>query len=75
MKIKLQDIKHTIGVDSLSVREGIYTARTGYFYRFGNDEDKIAATIIKKFPTAKIIDKGDHRTPFRGGSALAQSSH
>ena len=73
--LKLSEIKEKLNVDTISRKENIYTVRKEYFYRFGKDEDTIVEKILVLFPTAKIIDKGDHFAPFRGGASTANSSH
>lgn len=72
---KLEEMKSAINADSISIRKGIYTARRGYFYSMGGSADKFAARVQAAFPSAHIIEKGDHWTPFNGGASLARSTH
>ena len=74
-KIKLADIKYTLGVDSISKRGDIITIRKGYFYTMGQCTQDLIDKVIKACPNAEIIDSGDYYTAFRGGAKLAQSSH
>ena len=48
------------GVDSLSVRKGVYTAKRMFYYRHGMDATKYAASIMMQLPeTAKMVKKGE----------------
>lgn len=73
--MKLQDIKHELGADSISKKDGVITIRRGYFYRMNNSEQKIAEKVKVLFPNAEILDMGDHYASFRGGQSVAQGSH
>lgn len=76
MKITSNWIKeNVVGVDSCSKRDGVFTARKGFFYTFAGTSEKFAETIKAAFPNAKIIEHGEHWAPFRGGASVAESSH
>lgn len=71
----LKEIKQTLEFDSYSLKNGVFTVRKGFYYRFGNSEEKFVEKILEKFPTAKIIESGEVWKPFRGGASIANSSH
>ena len=71
----LKEIKEKINAGSISQKDGIITVRFGYFYRMERSAKKYAEKIKEIFPSATIIEKGDHSTSFRGGASLANSSH
>lgn len=72
--MKLQDMKALINATSLSKRNGVYTARKGFFYRHGKDSGTFAQRIADEL-NATILDHGEQWTPFRGGAPVARSSH
>lgn len=61
--------------DQLTLRSGIFTARWGYFYRHGRSASRYEDQIREVFPSAEIIDSGDHWAPFKGGASIHNSSH
>ena len=68
------------GADMISKnRSGNYVFRRGYFYTGGADEDKFADALAKRIAdiglTAKLIDKGNHWAPFKGGASIEKGSH
>ena len=83
MKSLLTQIReNVIGIDSLSKRGDVFTARLGYFYTHGKNErdfaDILKSEITRKFgPQLKfeLLDMGNHWAPFRGGASTAKSSH
>ncbi len=64
-----------IGIDTCSVKNGVFTARRGFFYTSGRTAEKFVACILKSFPTAIILDKGEVWKPFRGGASTTAQSH
>ena len=78
--MKTSEVKNTLHVnnvsfDTLSQRDGVFTLRRGFFYRHGNDANKIAAKVQAALPDAMIVDRGEVWKPFRGGASVAQGSH
>lgn len=73
---KLQEL---ISIDQVTRKGDLYTFRSGYFYRMGRDENKVAARISKALTAHgyrhEIVDKGDHWAAFNGGASIARSSH
>tara|TARA_R110000772_G_scaffold120186_1_gene226379 strand:- start:1143 stop:1391 length:249 start_codon:yes stop_codon:yes gene_type:complete len=63
------------GIDTLSVRNGVYTARRGFFYRHGKTSQHIVDKITWPFPTATIIDHGEVWKAFNGGAPVSKQSH
>lgn len=73
--MKLVDIKHKIGADTLSKKGEVYTARKQFFYRHGRTAENFAERIAKEFPNAMIDSFSEEWHPFRGGANVANSSH
>lgn len=61
--------------DTVSYRDGVYTARREFFYTHGRTADGFAAEIRAAVPRAVIIDCGEVWKPFRGGAPTHRSSH
>lgn len=59
----------------VSVRNGVYTARKGFFYTNGYDNYKFTEAVRKRLPEAAIIESGEKWVPFKGGHTVAQGSH
>ena len=73
--VSLSKIKHLINAGSLSRKDGIYTARWGFFYTHGINSEKKALYVKMNLPGAIILDHGEHWTSFRGGASVANQSH
>ncbi len=58
--------------DMLSKKDGVFTARRGFFYRHGKTSQELADKIAKKF---KVLDHGETFNPFNGGASVKNSSH
>lgn len=71
----LEEIKDAIGADTLSFREGIFTARRGFFYSHGGSSNQFAEKIRNRIKNAVILDHGEVWKPFRGGAPVAKQSH
>ena len=69
------EIKKIIGANTISKKNGVYTARWGFFYRMDRSPETQANKVMDKYPNATIVDKGEIYKPFRGGSSIANSSH
>ena len=75
-KMTKQDIKCSIMADTLvKHKDGSYTARWGFFYTYGRDEDTYVAKLKEKFPDVEIIEKGEIWKPFKGGAPVSRQSH
>lgn len=73
--MKLNELKHEFGFDTISKKAGVITGRRQFYYRSGGSSQKYVDRILAKYPNAKIVDHGEHYAPFRGGSSTANSSH
>jgi len=73
--MKLAEIKEKLHADSYSQKDGVFTVRRGFFYRMGKDTETFVADVLKAFPSAKIVDKGEVWIAFNGGASVANSSH
>jgi len=62
-EIPLSLIKEKIDAESLSRKEGIFTAKLGYYYSKGRTTEDFVKRIKKEFPNAEIIDSGDIYKP------------
>jgi len=70
------DIRRAINASTLTKhKDGTYTARWGFFYTHGRDEDTYVAKLKEKFPDVEIIEKGEICKPFRGGAPVSRQSH
>lgn len=67
--------ENVIGIDTISKRNGIFTARRGFFYTCGGSSEDLACTIERDIPGAVVIAQGQQWTPFRPGAPLNRSSH
>lgn len=74
-RMSLITIKEQLYADTLSFKNGVYTARWGFFYTHGRTSEKYAAKVKAIFPEAIILDFGKHWAPFRGGASIGRSSH
>ena len=73
--MKLKDVKAKINADTYSQKDGVFTLRWGYFYRFGRATETYINLIKTTFPSAVILESGDIWKPFRGGASIVNSSH
>lgn len=74
--------ENLIGADSLSVRNGVYTARRGYYHSHGKDSNDFAALIENRVneifdgkKVFKLVEHGDHWAPFKAGAPVARQCH
>lgn len=63
------------GVDQVTLKDGVYTARRTFYYEMGGSPDTVWYKIRTAFPNAVRVDGGTVRKPFRGGASIAASSH
>ena len=68
-------MKHDIGADTLSKKDGVYFARQGFFYTSGKTADDFVKKIKEVFPKATIKRKGEVWKDFRGGASVGNQSH
>ena len=73
--MKLNEIKDMIYADTISIRDGIITARWGFFYTSGRTFETYVQKVLHHFPNAEIIDHGEVWKNFRGGASVANQSH
>ncbi len=66
-----QTLENTI--DTLSFRNGTYTAKKSYFWGVAQDGSKLADSIQKHLPKAEILDYGNHYHGFVGGARPGSS--
>ena len=74
-KLRLEEIKDILHMDTISRRSGIITVRHSYYYRFGKTVESYEARIKEHFPNAKILESGDHFASFRGVQSVVAGSH
>lgn len=72
-QVKEQMQEKSVHPDVVSVKNGIYTARWGYFFSSRRSSEQFAEFV--KRCGFEVIDHGDHWTPFRGGASVSQQSH
>ena len=74
--MKASDIvENVIGCDQCTKRNGVFTARKGFFYTHGMTAEKFAESILKFVPEAKVIETDEIWKPFIGGAPIARQSH
>lgn len=71
----LKEIKQKLYFDTYSVKNGVFTVRKEFFYKFGKNVGSCIEQILNVFPDAKIIEYDEVWKPFRGGASVANSSH
>lgn len=75
MLVTTKSVRDKIVVDTLSQKNGVFTARVEFFYRHGQTSEDLANHIKRAIPNATIIDSGEVWKAFRGGATTANSSH
>lgn len=74
--MKATEVKKLVPTfNTVSKRNGVYTARKSFYYRMGNDQYSLAKVIEESVPGAVVLDKGEQYKAFRGGDTVAQGSH
>ena len=68
-------VRDALNPDTLSQKNGVFTVRRGFSYKSGFTADAYAAEVLKAFPHATILQKGEVWKAFRGGASVAQQSH
>ena len=71
----IKQLKEVLMADSYSKRNGVFTVRKGFFYTHGRSAGDFMNEVTQALPNAIIKDFGEHRTSFRGGASVANSSH
>ncbi len=74
-KVTAPKVAKLTGVDSVSKRGDVFTARIGFYYPSGRTSQELADRITEAIPAATIIDHGEIWKPFRGDATVAQGSH
>ena len=69
------DVQSILHVSQVTKSKGVFTARQGFFYRHGRNEEELAQKIQDRFPNAEIIDMGEVYKAFKGGASVAKQSH
>jgi hypothetical protein len=62
-------------VDSISLKNDVYTIRRGYYLRNGFDAEMLADKVRRAFPSVIILETGEVWKAFLGGASVAQQSH
>lgn len=73
--LSIKDVRDALNPDSVSLKNGVFTIRRGFYYTNGFTADAYAAKVKAAFPTVRILDSGEVWKPFRGGASVAASSH
>jgi hypothetical protein len=73
--MKAKEVKLKLGCSAVSVKNGVFTARKGFYYRMGKDAIDFRNRVMEVFPNADIMDYGEVYKPFRGGASVADQSH
>ncbi len=74
-KLTSTDIANILQLDHVGKSKGSFIVRESYFYHLGKTPEQLAEYVKSKIPNAVIINKGDHRAPFRGEDSVAKGSH
>lgn len=61
--------------DTVTFRDGEWTARRSFFYTNGCHAEHFEARVRECVPHATILESGEVWKPFRGGASVAQGSH
>jgi len=56
-------------------KNGVFTARCGYFWGFLESGEKFAESIKQQLPSATLLEVGNHHAPFKGGAPITKQSH
>jgi hypothetical protein len=76
MKHTITEVKEKLSCfDTLSLRNNIFTGRSGFFYTMGKSSEGYANKVLQVFPDAKILQHEEIWRPFKGGASVANSSH
>ncbi len=73
--VTMAEVREKIFADSYSQKDGVFTVRKGFYYRFGKTAEDFKGHVLEAFPTAKIEDYGEVNKSFRGGASVANQSH
>lgn len=78
-KTLLGEIRDLLPVDSLSHRDGVFTAREGFFYTHGKTSLDLVALVTQTLEehgfSVEVDDSGEVWKDFRGGAPVGRSSH
>lgn len=67
--------RYTPRADTVSLKNGVYTLRRGYYYTFGKSQADLVADLKAHFPEAVVTGGGNHWASFNGAAPLHKSSH
>lgn len=71
----MKTIKEKLSADTYSRKGDVITVRVGFFYTMGKSTQTLIVKVLNAFPTATIVDSGEHWALFRGGDSVARGSH
>lgn len=79
-KLTAKQIEDSTSIDHVSVRNGIYTARRGYFWGVSASGEAFAQQVRNEIEKAfdidiVVLDFGNHFTAFKGDAPLTKQSH
>lgn len=68
--MKTKEVRELVGreVDTLSQRDGVFTAKKSYYWGITSNGDAFANKILALVPNSKMVDRGNHWAPFHGGA-------
>lgn len=78
LNMQIYDMKHIIGLDQVSTRDGITTIRRSFFYGINNGDawaDRVMNALKAEGFIVERIENGTQFKPFRGGDSVAKGSH
>lgn len=61
--------------DTVSRKNGVYTVRRGYFYRFNRSATDLIEDLKRTFPEIVVTGSGDHWAAWNGQAPMHKSSH
>jgi hypothetical protein len=68
-------VRETLGVDVVTRRGALFTARLSFFYGMGRTAQQLVGRVQRAYPAATIVESGEVWKPFRGGAPIAKQSH
>lgn len=74
-KLTAASVRELLRVDTVSLRDGVYTARRQFFYRMGGTPEQLEARVRQVLPGATVLSSGEVWKRFNGGASVRNSSH
>lgn len=71
----LKQVRDRLTVDTVSVKDGVFTVRRSFFYTHGYTAAKFVEYVKHVLPQAVVVDQGEVWKPFNGGQSVARGSH